>query len=155
MTTKADFSAEEWERVLLGPPAAGLLVVLAARGGTLRESLSIARAYAEARQGGGESELLDQIVAAQPPLQPQAERSPEELRERLLRELREAVEALAARATPEEVAAYRAFVMRVAEGTAEAHKEGGFLGIGGTRVSEEERRRLEEIRGLLDGAAPA
>ena len=50
MTGKADFTPEEWETVLKGPPSAGMIVVMAQRGGTFRESFSIAKAYAEVRQ---------------------------------------------------------------------------------------------------------
>ena len=66
MTTKADFTEQEWEVVLEGPTSAGMLVITAQRGGTLRETISMAKAYAEARQQHGQSELLDAIVAAKP-----------------------------------------------------------------------------------------
>ena len=63
MTKKADFSAEEWSLVLEGPPTAGLVVISAERGGTLRESVSMGQAYVEARRDEGPSELLDAIVS--------------------------------------------------------------------------------------------
>src|ERR1039458_2727683 len=66
MTTKADFTEQEWELVLEGPASAGMLVITAQRGGTLRETVSMAKAYAEARQQHGQSELLDGIVSATP-----------------------------------------------------------------------------------------
>ena len=66
MTTKADFTTEEWDVVLEAPPSAGLIVVTAQRGGTLRETVAMAKAYNEARRSHGASELLDEIVAAKP-----------------------------------------------------------------------------------------
>jgi len=66
MTGKASFTPEEWTLVLEGPPSAGLIVVTAQRGGSFRESIAMAKAYIEARQHHGESELLDEIVAARP-----------------------------------------------------------------------------------------
>jgi len=66
MTTQAAFSPEEWKVVLEGPPTAGMIVVTAARGGTFRETIAMAKAYAEARGEHGESELLDEIVEAKP-----------------------------------------------------------------------------------------
>lgn len=66
MTGKADFTPQERELVLEGPPSAGMIVVTAQRGGTIRETLAIAKAYVEARQQHGESELLNEIVAAKP-----------------------------------------------------------------------------------------
>ena len=66
MTGKADFTEGEWRVVLEGPPSAGLIVVTAQRGGTLRETLAIAKAYVDARKEHGESQLLDEIVSAKP-----------------------------------------------------------------------------------------
>ena len=67
MTTKAAFSPEEWKAVLEGPPTAGLIVITAARGGMFRETVAMSKAYAEARTEHGDSELLDEIVAAETP----------------------------------------------------------------------------------------
>jgi hypothetical protein len=36
---------------------------------------------------------------------------------------------------------------------AEASKEGGFLGVGGTRVSEPEQKAIDEIRAVVGIAA--
>ena len=36
MTTKSDFSAEEWQLILEAPPSAGMIVVTAQRGGSSR-----------------------------------------------------------------------------------------------------------------------
>jgi hypothetical protein len=43
-----------------------MIVVTAQRGGSFRESMVMAKAYVEARRQHGESELLDEIVAAKP-----------------------------------------------------------------------------------------
>ena len=66
MTGKSDFIEPEWKTVLEGPPTAGMIVLLARRGGTFREMVAIGKAYAEARQQHGASELLNEIVAAKP-----------------------------------------------------------------------------------------
>ena len=68
MATKADFTPQEWELVLEGPPSAGMIVITAQRGGMLRETVSMAKAYVEARQHHGQSGLLDEIVVAKPKL---------------------------------------------------------------------------------------
>ena len=64
MTTKAAFSPEEWASILQGPPSAGMIVVTAASGGMFRETMAMSKAYVEARAMHGQSELLDEIVAA-------------------------------------------------------------------------------------------
>jgi len=44
---------------------------------------------------------------------------------------------------------FKQFLGSVAQRTAEASKEGGLLGIGGTRVSDEETRTLGDVKGAL------
>jgi hypothetical protein len=125
MTTQADFSAEEWKVVLEGPPTAGMIVATAARGGTFRESIAMAKAYTEARGEHGESELLDEIVAAKPKVDHTRYHSPEELRENGLDHLRNAVAVLGSKATAEELDEYRRFVLTLAGKVAAAHREHG------------------------------
>jgi hypothetical protein len=45
--------------------------------------------------------------------------------------------------------AYGRLLVDVATRVAEASKEGGILGFGGTRVSEEEQRAIDEIRAAV------
>jgi len=106
MTGKADFSEDEWRIVLEGPPSAGMIVVKAQRGGAFRETLAIAKAYAEARKHHGENELLDEIVSAKPELDHTRYHSTEELKEHGLQHLRDAVELLERKARPEELDDY-------------------------------------------------
>ncbi len=125
MTTKAAFSAEEWKVVLEGPPTAGMIVVTAARGGTFRETIAMAKAYAEARGEHGESELLDEIVATKPEVDHTRYHSAEELRETGLGHLRDAVAVLKSKATTGELDDYRHFVLTLAGKVAAAHREHG------------------------------
>ena len=125
MTTKAAFSPEEWKVVLEGPPTAGTIVVTAARGGTFRETIAMAKAYAEARGEHGESELLDEIVATKPEVDHTRYHSAEELREHGLGNLRNAVDVLKSKATTEELDDYRRFVLSLAGKVAAAHREHG------------------------------
>ena len=148
MTGKADFSEEEWTQVLEGPTSAGLLVITSDRGGSIRETFSMAKAYAEARQQHGESELLDEIVSAKPETDRTRAPSPEELKQHALDNVRQAVAILKTKATEEEVADYRKFVLALAQKVAEARKE-GFLGLSGERVSDAERAAIDEIEAAL------
>jgi hypothetical protein len=148
MTGKADFSSEEWSTVLEAPPSAGMLVVTAQRGGTLRETIAIAKAYVEARKQHGESELLDEIVSAKPEIDHTRYHSAEELKDSGLKHLRAAVELLERKATPEELDEYRRFVLNLADKVATAHREGG------DSVSPAERAAVEEIAAALGTVAP-
>jgi hypothetical protein len=148
MTGQADFTDEEWKLILQGPPTAGMIVITAQRGGSIRESFSMAKAYSEARKEHGESELLDTIASAKPEVDRTRYHSAGELREHGLQHLREAVELLEGKATPEEVDHYKRFVVTLAQHVAEAHKE-GFLGLSGERVSDAEREALDEVAQAL------
>lgn len=149
MTKKGDFNADEWSLVLEGPPIAGLRVASAQRGGTLRESISLARAYTDARQEHGASELLDDIVSARPEMDPTRYRSVEDISGLGMERLRQAVQLLEQKASPQEVDDYKRFVLKLAEKVAHAHREGGFLGVGGKEVSDSERAALDEIAATL------
>jgi len=153
MTTKADFNAEEWSTIVEAPLLAGLRVVAADRGGTIRESVAMGKVYQEVRQGDGESELLDEIAASPQGLDQERLRASGDLAAAASERLREAVATLEQKASPEEVEAYRRFAFSVAEAAAKAHKEGGFIGIGGKQVSEREQAALDEIAATLGTGA--
>jgi hypothetical protein len=143
MTTKADFTQEEWELILEGPPSAGMIVITAQRGGTFRESFAMAKAYVEARQQHGGSELVDEIVAAKPERDHTRYHSAEELKQHGLQHLRDAVSLLERKATSEDVDDYRGFVLTLADKVANAHREHG------VSVSDAERAAIEEISAAL------
>jgi len=155
MTTKAAFNADDWAVVTAAPALTGMLVVSASRGGTLRESVALSRAYAEAR-AAGPSRLLADVLSSPPPVARVSERprSPEELERHVLEQLQRAIAILTAIASVEEVAEYKRFVYAVAEAVANAHKEGGFLGVGGTHVSDAEQAVLDKIVALFDATDP-
>src|SRR5204862_5903057 len=92
MTGQADFTPQEWELVLEGPPSAGMLVSTAQRGGMFRESFAMAKAYVEAREQHGQNQLLDEIAAAKPELDHTRYSSAEELKQHGLQGLRGAVQ---------------------------------------------------------------
>ncbi len=148
MTGKADFTPQEWEAILQGPPSAGMIVVMAQPGGTFRETFAIGKAYAEARTHHGESELLDEIVSAKPEVDRTRYPSVEEFKQHGLQHLRDAIGVLQGKATPEEVEGYRRFVLTLAERVAAAHREEGVA------VSSAEQAAIDEISMTL-GATSA
>lgn len=145
MTTKAAFTEQEWDVVRAAPPAAGMLVITASHGGMMRETIEMAKVYAEAREQHGESEFLDELVSSKPKADHTRARSFEELQEHALRQLREAVATVAAKATPEEVDGYRRFILTLTERVAKRHTEDG------AEVSDAERHAIDEVRSALGG----
>ena len=147
MTTKAAFAPDEWKVVLEGPPAAGMIVVTAARGGMFRETIAMSKAYTEARAQHGASELLDEIVAAKPHLDHTRYHSVEELRDSELTHLREAVALLETKATTEELDDYRRFSLTLANKVAAAHREDG------QSVSPAESEAIQQVTAALGTAS--
>jgi hypothetical protein len=143
MTTKAAFAPEDWTVVLEGPPTAGLIVITAAHGGTFRETIAMSKAYTEARGEHGESELLDEIVAAKPKVDHTRYHSPEELRDNGLGHIRDAMALLESKATAEERDDYRHFVLTLANKVASAHREHG------QDVSPAEAEAIQQITAAL------
>jgi hypothetical protein len=144
VTTRAAFSPSEWHQVLEGPPAAGLLVITASHGGTLRETIAMSKAYTEARAEHGDSELLDEIVAEKPRIERGGSvHNPEELRDQALACLTDATALLQDKATVEERDEYRRFVVTVASKVAAAHRESG------KQVSAPEAQAIQDIRTAL------
>lgn len=145
MTTQAAFTEDEWTLLREGPAGAGFTVIMSQRGGTIRETMSMAKAYVEAQKQHGGSELIDAIVAEKPKADRKHNHSFEELRDHTLGQLREAVALLNAKATPQEVADYKKFVVAVATRAAQAHEEKG----NDDPISEAEQAALAAISGAL------
>ncbi len=148
MTRSTDFTEQEWETVLEGPTSAGLIVSTAQRGGSFRESYSLAKAYAEARTAPGASGLLDEIAQSKPKVDRARQSSPEELKNHHLGIVRKAVSLLEEKASPEELEDYRRFTLGLAERVAKAKEEGD------QPVSDAERAAIDEIATALGEDAP-
>jgi hypothetical protein len=70
MTTKADFTDEEWARLERAPIVAGMAISLADPGGPIeavKESVAAIRTVTEAAQSGGGGKLVDSVAASDGP----------------------------------------------------------------------------------------
>jgi hypothetical protein len=149
MATKADFNAEEWSKLVEAPLLASMRVSGASGGGRIREAMAVAKVYAAARKEQGDSALLDEIVASPPGIQ---EAVPsDDVSAVVTARLREAL-GIVDEKSPEDSDPYRRFIVTVARAAAEAHEEGGFIGIGGRKISDEEAAALKEIQAEVDAA---
>jgi hypothetical protein len=127
---------------------AGARVAAAERGGSISERFAIKQVYAAARDLHGESALLDDLVADSPSA------DLDDMHDEIAasnERLRQALAILQAKAGPDDLAAYKGFVLAVVQAVAEANREGGFAGIGGEEVSEREQAALDEMYALLEG----
>ena len=152
MTTKADFTDEEWARLERGPFVAAMAISLADPGGPIeafKESMAAIKSVSEAAQGGGRGELVDAVAKS---VTEKARQRHSPLRdfkpggaEGIVDELRAVNELVAGKATPEEAEAFREWLLDTAKRAADAAKEGGFMGFRAERVSEGEQRMLDRL----------
>jgi hypothetical protein len=159
MTTKADFTAEEWSLLRQAPTLAGLLVLVADTGGTLREAAAIAQVYGDAHESWwgkphGSPTLIEELLADGPELDRSRFGSPDRLDASAIEQsavdcLRQAKQLVEQKAGSAQAEAYAQFVCALARRVAEAHKEGSFLGIGGTRVSAAEQTAIDRISAAI------
>jgi hypothetical protein len=164
MSTRSDYTDEEWKNIKAAPLLAGLWVSTVASSGpidTAKEALAISHSLEELVKKGSSNELIATLIDEIKPKEGEAVQSreaiainvktPQELHKAAMDTLQQASAALT-KATPEEAAEYRTFVLSVVQRVAEAGKEGGFLGIGGTRVSPSETNAIQEIVAALGPA---
>jgi hypothetical protein len=159
MTTKADFTEDEWTRLKRGPFIAGLAISLADPGGpieAIKETAATLKTVTGAAGTGDGGELvgaLAQEVTAEARARknPLADFRPKGAMagQEILEELRGVNGIVTAKATAEEADAYRGWLLAAAKEAADAAKEGGFLGFHAQRVSEGEQRMLDELAKAL------
>jgi hypothetical protein len=155
MTTKADFTEEEWARLGRAPLVAAMAITLADPGGpieAIKESSAAVKTVLEAAQGGGHGEFvqaLAQDVAekARHRQNPMAGFRPKgaDAPQQILDELRGVNALLIEKATPEEADEFREWLKTAAQRAATAAKEGGFLGFRAELVSEREQQMLDRL----------
>ena len=158
MTTRADFTDEEWARLQRAPIVAGMAITFADPGGpieVLKESTAALRTINEAAMAGL-GQLVDEVAISvaemtQQRKNPLGDFKPRsaDAREQIVEELRAVNSLLTEKATPEEAAAFREFLLISAQRSADAAKEGGFMGFKAERVSEGEQDMLSKLREAL------
>jgi hypothetical protein len=155
MTTKADFTEEEWARLGRAPLVAGMAISLADPGGpieTLRESSAALQTVIEAAQSGSDGEFVQEVARdfadkARHRQNPMAGFKPKgrDAGEEVLAELRAINQLLVEKTTPEEREQFREWLKTAAQRAATAAKEGGFLGFRAELVSEREQVMLDRL----------
>jgi hypothetical protein len=164
MTSKADFTDDEWTRVKRAPFVAGMAISIADPGGPIeafKETSATLRSVLGAAEGGGRGELVDAIARevagdARQHKNPIAGFKPSKgstAGMSILDELREVNRIVEGKAAPDDAAALREWLLEIAQAAADAAKEGGFLGFKAERVSEGEQRMLDNLRQALSAGA--
>jgi hypothetical protein len=156
MSTKADYSAEEWKAIAGAPVAAGLLMTLAdASGpaGIAKEALAVGKAIAHSAFGDAPEivKALAETVKSSGgrpvlPDVPAGDRAQTKMA--LIRAIKTAIRAVETK-SPSEVEGYKTLLASVAARSAQTAEEGGSLSIGGTVVSAYDEEGLKELAEIL------
>lgn len=158
MTTRANYTAEEWELLRKAPLIMAAAVIVSDLSGSIgvaREFLSMAQAVEETGQRHDTNQLVAALVAdLQAPAVAHAEETEDltdisEARAKALVETREIAQLLARIAPADEAVGFKRWMLSIAIRVSEAAREGGVLGIGSKLVSEKETAMIDELAGVL------
>ncbi len=163
MADKTSFTKEEWTLLLQSPIIAGMAITAADPSGLwglMKESLAAGGALTQVTNDPGANALVKAVAAdfttsegraaARDGLQSKLTGSkPADIKAQSVASLREVSTVLAAKA-PADAAAFKEWLRKISQHTAEAATEGGSLfGIGGVQVSDAEKATLTEISSAL------
>jgi len=163
MANKQNFKPDEWSKILQSTMLAGMAVTASEPSGlwgALKEAFASGSALAAAKSNAGSNELIKAVVAdfetkegrsaVQEALRQHlaGAKTPADAVQRSLTNLRE-VSAILDAKTPQDAAAFKTWLQTISQNVAEASSEGGFLGIGGVKVSDAEKATLADIAKAL------
>jgi hypothetical protein len=160
VTTKNDFTEDEWARIVRAPFVAGMAISLADPGGPVEATKETLATLKSATNPPSREQLLAD-VALDISAMTQRRQSPlggyrptaagASWGEQVLEELRGVQAIVTAKSEPEEAAAYGRWLVAAAQAAADAAKEGGFMGFGAQQVSEREEAMIEQVRTAVSG----
>jgi hypothetical protein len=166
MASKTAFTPEEWNRILESVMLSGMAVTAADPSGlfgVLKESMATGKTLLAAKADPTSNELIKSVVsdfetgegrqAARSQVQSRLEGMPiGEMKDKSIAALREVSQLLDSKA-PADSVGFKTWLHHIAENAAEASTEGGFMGFGGTQVSDAEKATLAELSRALGIAA--
>jgi len=156
MPTKNDFTTEEWNVIRRAPFMAGLVVVASSPSGpfgVVKEMFAVGSTLADVKLHGASSDVVKAVVADLETTEARQQgvptelqgKTPEQVRTAALEACRQAAAVVDKKAKPDEAQAFKRWLVSISQKVAEAAKEGGVLGFGGTRVSEQETAALKDL----------
>jgi hypothetical protein len=170
MAVQERFAPEEWQEVVAGPVDAGMMIAFTQPQGPAGLAHEMKAIYDATVTGviNSPSELIREVGAAlarqkgeggeadqmKASAQQAKEHSKGDPQGFYLEKVTRAA-ALVSQKSPADASAYQQWLVECAEKTAQAAKEGGFFGIGGTQVTPRETAAIEKLRSALDAPATA
>jgi hypothetical protein len=162
VTTKSDFTDDEWSRIVRAPFVAGMAISLADPGGPIEATKETMATLKSATNPPSREQLLAE-VALEVQAMSQQRKSPlggyrptaegASWGQQVLEELSAVQAIVVSKASPEEAAAFARWMVAAAQAAADAAKEGGFMGFGAQQVSDREEAMLEQVRGAVSATS--
>ena len=174
MFDRNSFTVEEWAEIVAVPAAVGALVVTADPSGPVgligefRAVMTSMKEYIDANATSSplmaalqehmttkpseeeEAQLKQWASEQQEIMKANKPKNPEELKQMVRDKTSAALTLLRGKGASEaDIDSFKAMTYAIAEAVANASKEGGFLGFGGTLVSESEQSILTQIKSEL------
>ena len=164
------FSEEEWKLLSIAPPLVGAAMSGAAFSGvmgSIKEALANSKTILEGAKKYPENELIQEVVnkpnswgdakqrnqyfqeILKEKMQANDIKKPEEMVDFVLCECENLNTLLEEKASLEQTAQYKEWLLTIANNVASAAKEGGTLGFGGVRVSDSERDFYDRLKTTL------
>jgi hypothetical protein len=158
MTTKSDFTEEEWIRVRRAPFVAGMAISLADPGGPIELAKESAASLKSATNPPTREQLLAEIALdiqamtqqRQNPLSGFKPTNAATAGQQILDELQAVSAIVSSKATADEIPAFKQWLLTTAQAAADAAKEGGFMGFHAIQVSQGEAAMLDQVRTAID-----
>jgi hypothetical protein len=156
MLTKESFTPDEWAKISHAPFLVSLAIGVAdASGpfGMVKEGAALARSVQDALDGSA-GEVAKEIATSMKGHRPKTSdltggaRTAADVGTHATDEIKAAVAMVAAKDAAEG-ASLKSWLSDMAQHIAEAAKEGGFLGIGGSAISADEQKALDAMKAAL------
>ena len=157
MTTKSDFTEEEWTRVRRAPFVAGMAISLADPGGPIELAKESMASLKSATNPPSREQLIAEIALdiqamtqqRQNPLTDFKPTDASQAGQQILDELRAVADMVSSKVTAEEAAAFKQWLLATSQAAADAAKEGGFMGFGAEQVSQGEKDMLSQVSAAI------
>lgn len=160
MSTRTDYSVDEWATLAKAPLVVSLAVINASRSnpvGVLQELFAMTKTLVDSKKNHSNNQLVSALVEFAisdegKKLTQASMPKPDQLqnaRGLALDTINQVSSVLSAKSSADEASGFKSWLYSVAKSVAAAAKEGGFLGIGGQDVSKEEQAVLQELAGAL------
>jgi len=155
--TKDDFSAEDWQLIVSAPSLVGLAISAASPSGAMgvvKEMFAVGLSMAELARERESNDLIQALMEDVRHQTTKTERPEhmthlDEAQAWALSELAAVPAALERGGGGAEAEEFKQWLADVAERVAEASKEGGFFGIGGETVTDEEEIAIDKVGRIL------